>query len=116
MREKSPSARIHVVAERETFFAVLPAQALHPDENLGLIEVDCARSPGSGPFHEADKEKIRDHIDDESYRQSSKNINIEGIRRNKMRIACQKHAGSDDPDESRERNEKQFFIYFATGG
>lgn len=44
LRGKPPSARLHVVAERETVFAVLLAQALLPDENLELLEFDCPRS------------------------------------------------------------------------
>jgi len=44
LREKSPSARLHIVAEREAVFAVLLAQALLPDGNLELTESDCPQS------------------------------------------------------------------------
>jgi len=48
LREKSPHARIQVLAEREAVFAALLAQALHPCGNISLAEFDCPPSLRGG--------------------------------------------------------------------
>lgn len=48
LREKSPQARIQVIAERETVFAALLAQALRPCGNIFLTEFDAPSSLREG--------------------------------------------------------------------